>query len=76
MINCYGLSSREKQLIVRLLRGYSTKEFAESLVISTYTVQDHLKSIFLKTSVNSRRELIWLMLSQYSLPYTEQEWFL
>jgi DNA-binding CsgD family transcriptional regulator len=76
MIDCYGLSLREKQLLERLLRGYSTKELAESLAISTYTVQDHLKSIFTKTSVNSRRELIWLMLSQYSLPYTEQEAFI
>ncbi len=69
----YGLSSREKQIVDRVLLGDSTKDLADSLFISAYTVQDHLKSIFNKTGVNSRRELIRLMLTQYSFPYTELE---
>ncbi|WP_025025967.1 LuxR C-terminal-related transcriptional regulator [Caldalkalibacillus mannanilyticus] len=62
----YGLSSRERQIIEFILRGDSTKELANTLSISTYTVQDHLKSIFLKTGVNSRRELISLLNTPYS----------
>ncbi|WP_246362923.1 helix-turn-helix transcriptional regulator [Paenibacillus alba] len=58
----YGLSEREKQILDGLLRGFSTKELALSLRISTYTVQDHLKSIFVKTGVTSRRELIWAVI--------------
>lgn len=58
------LTAREKQLAEMLSRGLSTKELAESLHISAYTVQDHLKSIFSKTGVSSRRALISKLFSQ------------
>ena len=54
----FGLSQREKQIFDRVLKGFSTKELAASLHISAYTVQDHMKSIFQKTGVSSRRELV------------------
>ncbi|ASA21388.1 hypothetical protein B9T62_11705 [Paenibacillus donghaensis] len=59
----YGLSEREKEIVEQLSKGKSTKEVAEALYISAYTVQDHLKSIFAKTGVKSRRELIWQLYS-------------
>ncbi|WP_313894070.1 helix-turn-helix transcriptional regulator [Psychrobacillus sp.] len=61
----YELSKREKDVLYFITKGFSTKEVATSLCISTYTVQDHLKSIFYKTDVSSRRELIWKMFTQY-----------
>lgn len=57
VFEAYGLTPREQQVAQRVLAGFSTREIAETLVISEYTVQDHIKAIFTKTGVSSRREL-------------------
>jgi len=54
----YGLSSRECQVTRLSLQGQSTKQMAAAPGVSPYTVQDHLKSIFDKTGVRTRGELM------------------
>ena len=38
--------------------GSDTQAVTERLFISTHTVQDHLKSVFEKMSIHSRREML------------------
>ena len=54
----YDLTRRERQLVALMLDGLATKQLAAALCISPHTVQDHLKAIFAKTNLRSRRELI------------------
>ena len=57
-MSAYGLTEREQQLTRLVLQGYSTLDIADHLVISVHTVQGHLRNIFTKTRVRSRRDLV------------------
>jgi len=53
----YALTAREREIMGLVLAGASTRTMAERLCISVNTCQDHLKAIFDKAGVRSRREL-------------------
>jgi DNA-binding CsgD family transcriptional regulator len=57
IVQAYDLSQRESEIVQLVLRGLSTEEMAAMAHISSNTVQDHLKAIFEKVGVRSRREL-------------------
>jgi DNA-binding NarL/FixJ family response regulator len=50
----YPLTPREAEVAALVLRGYSNRRIADSLVLTEYTVEDHLKRIFSKVGVRSR----------------------
>jgi DNA-binding CsgD family transcriptional regulator len=58
LMSAYGLTDREQEVTRLVLRGDSTAQIAERLVVSPHTVQQHLKNIFEKTGVRSRRQLV------------------
>lgn len=54
----HALTRRESELVTHLTKGADTRELAEQMFVSENTVQDHLKSIFVKTGTRSRRALL------------------
>jgi DNA-binding CsgD family transcriptional regulator len=53
-----GLTPRETAIMRELAAGVGTREVARTLHVSDWTVQDHLKSVFTKLDVHSRREAL------------------
>ena len=53
-----SLSSRELEVLELLARGYSYKEVAESLNITTFTVNTHTRHIYQKLHVRSLNQAV------------------
>lgn len=68
VMSAYGLTEQERTISGLVFHGLSTRAISESLHVTQHTVQDHLKSIFDKTGVRSRRELVATVLRQHYLP--------
>jgi DNA-binding CsgD family transcriptional regulator len=68
IVSAYSLTNRETEIAQLVLQGHSTKEIARALFISPLTVQQHLKLIFDKVGVRSRRALVSQVFEQQYMP--------
>ncbi|AHY48027.1 Bacterial regulatory protein, luxR family [Rubrobacter radiotolerans] len=57
-VAAYGLTPREEEIAGLVARGLSTRQISRTLFISEHTVQNHLRGVFEKVGVHSRRELV------------------
>ena len=53
-----GITSRERDIILCLEKGLTYKEIGQELFISSHTVSNHVASIYKKTGVRSRVEML------------------
>jgi DNA-binding CsgD family transcriptional regulator len=58
IVEAYGLSPRERDVVRSIARGLSSSEIASELYLSPHTVRDYVKSVFEKLGVSSRGELV------------------
>jgi DNA-binding CsgD family transcriptional regulator len=73
-LETYGVTAREREVAALLAQGCTNAEVAAALVVSPYTVEDHIKSLFEKTGVSSRRELVArIFLADYLPAITEHQ---
>lgn len=55
----YGLTMRERDTLETLARGFTQREAADIMGISSHTVASHVKAIYQKMAVNSRSEAVF-----------------
>jgi len=53
------LTTREKEVMQLVVKGYSYKELADSLGLSIHTVTSHIQNIYRKLAVRSRGEAVF-----------------
>ncbi|WP_114417794.1 response regulator [Marinospirillum perlucidum] len=54
-----ALTKRELQLLKLLARGYTYREVAEDLSVSSHTVNSHIKNLYRKLSVKTKNEAVF-----------------
>lgn len=52
-----GLTQREQDVTALVVRGHTNKEVAAELFLTAKTVEYHLRNIYAKLGITSRREL-------------------
>ena len=72
IIEAYGLTLRERDVVRAIARGSSTPDIAAELFLSAHTVRDYIKAVFDKVGVSSRGELVAKLFAEhYADPFHE-----
>lgn len=71
IVAAYELTRREREVTELIAAGLSTAAIAGHLRVSAHTVRDHVKSVFDKTGVTSRGELVAALFTEYRQPASE-----
>ena len=61
VLDRYGVTRRERQIVEKICLGKTNKQIAEELFISVQTVKDHTHRIYGKIGVGSRMQLVQVM---------------
>jgi DNA-binding CsgD family transcriptional regulator len=64
ILDAHGVTPAQSRVAALVLQGRSTQQIVNDLAISSNTVQEHLRAVFDKFGVGSRRELVALLLSR------------
>ncbi|MDN5859801.1 MAG: LuxR C-terminal-related transcriptional regulator [Pseudonocardia sp.] len=71
MVAAYGFTAAERHVTELVAQGLPTRQIANRLQVTIYTVQDHLKSIFAKSGTASRGDLVArLFVDHHAVPLT------
>lgn len=62
LVRRHGITQREQEIMTLLVEGKSNKEIEDSLCISFSTVKNHVYNLYRKLDVNSRAQLIHLVM--------------
>lgn len=64
-LDALGLTPAQSRVAALVIRGRSTQQIVNELHISSHTVQEHLRVVFDKLGVGSRRELVATLLGEH-----------
>jgi DNA-binding NarL/FixJ family response regulator len=67
----HHITDREKEIIELLLKGYSNQQIGKALFISTRTVKNHIYSIYRKTNIQNRMQLVNRINLYHSIPVNQ-----
>jgi len=57
----FSLSKREKEIVLYLMQGYSYQGMAEKTFVAKSTIKTHIKHVYQKMNVSSRKELLQII---------------
>ena len=69
----YQISNREQEILQHLMKGKSNKEIESALYISYNTVKNHVYNLYQKLGVNSRWQMLHLVMKAYDRKQNQQQ---